>query len=317
MYGPPPRKLPPLREVNHTIPLINPDAQYSLHLPRCSTALFPLLRAKMERYVKSGWWVPAHGKNAIPLLSIPKAGAELKLRTVIDARERNANTVIDSTPLLNQDMIREAIASHPYVSVIDLSDAYEQLRIVPEDVHKTLFALPLGTYVSNTLQQGDCNGPSSWQRLMTFVFRERIGVEVWVYLDDIYIFTTMIDGHKDALEYVFQCLLKEELYISPSKLKPYAIQFKCLRHYHDEHGLKASADKLELIRSWPTPASYHDVQRFLGLVEYIARFLPNVSAYTAPLSGMCSNGLPFVWQALHDKCFESIKAKPVHESDSF
>src|SRR3984885_5993100 len=96
---------------------------------------------------------------------------------VIDARERNANTVIDSTPLPSQDMIREAVASHPFVSIIDISDAYEQLRVVPEDVPKTIFASPLGTYVSNTLQQGDCNGPSSWQRFMTYVFRERIGVE--------------------------------------------------------------------------------------------------------------------------------------------
>jgi hypothetical protein len=63
-----------------------------------------------------------------------------------------------------------------------------------------------------------------------------------------------------------------------------------------------------LIRKWPIPSSYHDVQRFLGLVEYISRFLPNVSAYTTPLSGMCSKGLPFVWRALHEKCFETIKA---------
>jgi hypothetical protein len=126
----------------------------------------------MERYVKAGWWKPAHGQNASPLLAIPKICAELKLPTVIDAQECNANTVIDSTPLPNQDMIHEAVASHPFISIIDISDAYEQMRIVPEDVLKTLFSSPLGTYVSNVLQQGDCNRPSSWQRLMTHVFRE-------------------------------------------------------------------------------------------------------------------------------------------------
>jgi hypothetical protein len=80
----------------------------------------------------------------------------------------NANTVIDSTPLPNQDMIHEVVASHPFVSIIDISNTYEQ--IIPEDVPKTLFSLLLGTYVSNVLQQGDCNGPSSWQRLMMYVF---------------------------------------------------------------------------------------------------------------------------------------------------
>lgn len=308
MYGPPPPELPPLREVNHTIPLINPDVQYSSRPPKCAAALFPLLREKTERYLNAGWWERAHGKNAVPLLSIPKISKELKLRTVIDARERNANTVIDATPLPNQDLIREDVARHKYCSIIDISDAYEQLRIVPEDVSKTLFSSPLGTFVSNVLQQGDCNGPSSWQRLMTFIFRDRISVEVWAYLDDIYIFTDLVDSHEDALQYVFDCLKRERLYIGAAKFKPYVIRFNCLGHYRDENGLHASADKLALIRNWPTPTSYLEVQRFLGLVEYISRFLPNVSAWTTPLSGMCAQGLPFIWRGLHDKCFESIKA---------
>jgi len=256
MFEPPPTRLPPLHEVNHTIPLINLDAHYSTRTPRCSTALFPLLREKTDRYVKSGWWEPAHGQNAIPILCIPKAGKELKLCTVIDARERNANTVINSTPLPNQDMIHEAIASHLFVSIIDISDVYEQLCIVPEDVPKTIFASSLGTYVSNTLQQGDCNGPSLWQRFMTYVFRERIGVEVWVYLDNIYIFTKTLEQHENALGYVYDCLYKEQLYISLNKFKLYAIRFNCLGHYRDERGLTASTNKLELIRNWPTLSSY-------------------------------------------------------------
>ena len=65
---------------------------------------------------------------------------------------------------------------------------------------------------------------------MTFVFRERIGIEVWVYLDNIYIFWKTIEEHKNALKYVFHCLKCEQLFISPTKLKPYAIRFNCLGH---------------------------------------------------------------------------------------
>jgi hypothetical protein len=134
-------------------------------------------------------------------------------------------------PLPNQDLIREAVVSHKYVLVIDISNAYEQLCIVAEDVPKTLFLSPLGTFVSNILQQGDCNGPSSWQRLMTYLFHERIGVEIWVYLDDIYVFTNTIGEHENGLEYILKCLTDEQLYISPKKFRPYAIRFNCLGHY--------------------------------------------------------------------------------------
>jgi hypothetical protein len=106
MFGPPPARLPPLWEVNHTIPLIDPDTQYSMHTPRCLNALFSQLREKMERYVKAGWWKPAHSRNTSPLLASPKICAELKLRTVIDAQERNVNTIINLMPLPNQDDTR-------------------------------------------------------------------------------------------------------------------------------------------------------------------------------------------------------------------
>ena len=54
---------------------------------------------------------------------------------------------------------------------------------------------------------------------------------VWVYLDDIYILTNTIEQHEDMLEYILKCLKNEQLYISPKKLRPYAIWFNCLRHY--------------------------------------------------------------------------------------
>jgi hypothetical protein len=89
-------------------------------------------------------------------------------------------------------------------------------------------------------------------------------------LDDIYISSKTIEEHENVLEYIYKCLYNTELYISPKKFKLYAIRFNCLGHYCDKHRLQASTNKLEIIHKWPTPSSYHDVQRFLGLVEYIS-----------------------------------------------
>ena len=66
IYGPLPSKLPPLQAINHTIQLINPDAQYSSRPPRCSVALLPLLCEKTQCYIQAGWWKPTHGKNCSP-----------------------------------------------------------------------------------------------------------------------------------------------------------------------------------------------------------------------------------------------------------
>ena len=50
------------------------------------------------------------------------------------------------------------------------------------------------------------------------------------------------------------------------------------------------------------------VQKFLGLVQYLAQFMPDVIAYTTLLSGSAHNNQAFQWTPILDKCFESIKA---------
>jgi hypothetical protein len=42
-------------------------------------------------------------------------------------------------------------------------------------------------------------------------------------------------------------------------------------------------------------------------MQYIAQFMPDLSAYTGPLSSLCSETCMFHWRPLHDKCLEIIK----------
>ena len=54
-----PNKLPPLREVNHHIPLIDEKKRYKYHSPRCLDSLKPELMEKIACYMRAGWWEPA------------------------------------------------------------------------------------------------------------------------------------------------------------------------------------------------------------------------------------------------------------------
>jgi hypothetical protein len=90
-----PLELPPLRAVNHTIPLIDESKKYIGHRPRCPQAYQKTLQEKIEKYVTAGWWEFMPVDNALPMLCLPKDTT--RLRTVIDLRERNNNTVHDVT----------------------------------------------------------------------------------------------------------------------------------------------------------------------------------------------------------------------------
>jgi hypothetical protein len=94
--------------VNHEIHLIDKSKRYHYHLPRCLNSLRDEFYAKVNRYVNAGWWEPKSVPQAAPMLCIRKKDSHLQ--TVVDARQRNKNTVKDVTPLLDQEVIREDVA---------------------------------------------------------------------------------------------------------------------------------------------------------------------------------------------------------------
>ena len=101
-------KLPPWREVNHEIHLIDENKCYSYFTLHCPNSLHEELGAKVNCYVESGWWEPCSVRQAAPLLCIHKKDS--KLKTIVDMQQRNDNTVKDVTPLPDQEVIQKDVA---------------------------------------------------------------------------------------------------------------------------------------------------------------------------------------------------------------
>src|SRR5260370_37017653 len=110
-----------------------------------------------------------------------------------------------------------------------MTDAYEQIRMEPECIKHSGFSTPYGTFESNVMQQGDCNAPSTFQQVLTWVFHDRIGLDVHIWFDDIYIGMDTIQGHNNQLLWVYEHLKYEKLYISQKKFNTYAPILDILR----------------------------------------------------------------------------------------
>ncbi|KAG8834108.1 hypothetical protein FRC17_009540 [Serendipita sp. 399] len=125
-------------------------------------------------------------------------------------------------------------------------------------------------------------------------------------MDDIHVYSDTIEEHEQLLEYVFEMLRKFHLYASITKVELYAESLMVLGHLVDDKGIHADVDKMRSVRMWPRPQEYHDVQRFLGLVNYVAHYLPDVLAYLLLLHAM-SRQKTFQWLPIHEKSFAMIK----------
>ena len=85
---------------------------------------------------------------------------------------------------------------------------------------------------------------------------------------------------------VFDKLREWEFFLEKSKLDLYSKKLECLGHIIDDNGIHADPDKMSRVRNWPVPKDKNDLQRFLGLVQYLAHFMPDVTAWTGPLAAI-------------------------------
>ena len=161
---------------------------------------------------------------------------------------------------------------------------------------------------SQVIQMGDCNTPSTFQWLMMAIFCNCISCFIHVYMDDMFIFLHSINDHNKHLGITFSRLCNNHLSLSKKEVDLCSIRMDYFGHIIDSKGIHTDADKMECIHEWRRPWTFNDVQCFLGLSQYLAHYMPDVSTYTTPLLGCVWYNCPFEWMLLLDKCFQSIKA---------
>src|SRR5690606_10352353 len=192
---------PPLREINHDIVLSDPNFRDIPRNIKPKESFMQQFKEKLEAEEKTGRCYRSNNPSCCQMMVIAKTSDPTKARFIHDLPARNAQTILDRTPMPDQDAIRNAVARAKYRSKIDLSDAYHQIRINPKHEKHAGFRTPWGVYNSRVMQQGDKNAPPTMMKIMNHTFATQIGVSVHVYVDDIFIISNSYEQHvKDVRE---------------------------------------------------------------------------------------------------------------------
>ena len=111
---------------------------------------------------------------------------------------------------------------------------------------------------------------------MNSIFCEYIRIFLHAYLDDLFVYSNLVQE-------VLKKLKEHELYLKEEKCQLFMTKVNCLGHMIDEKGLHVDADKMAKICDWNRLHNFKAIQSFLGLVQYLAHFLPDITSYTGPL----------------------------------
>ncbi|CAA7259595.1 unnamed protein product [Cyclocybe aegerita] len=180
----------------------------------------------------------------------------------------------------------------------------------PDDVHLTAVNTPFGLYEWLVMPMGLQNAPSIHQHHVTHALCAQLGHICHIYLDDIIIWLNSMAEHIQRVEEVLEALRAAKLYCNPKKTELFCTEIYFLGHRISARGIEACNKKAEKILSWPVSKNATDVRSFLGLVRYMAAFLPNLSQHTAVLNPLMSKDfdkkLP-QWLPEHQLAFDAIK----------
>ena len=244
-----------------------------------------------------------------PLLIVPKKGKPdepPKFRICIDPRHLNSKLDDDRYPLATLRELMDLVAGATVFSSLDLKNSYHQLPLREEDQCKTAFSWNGVQYKFRGAPFGIKTLPAIFQRLMSHLFCTMSFV--FVYLDDILIFSKSIEDHERHLKLVIDKLTSVNLTLNTLKCKLICTKLNHLGHVLSAKGVEIDPSKRDDALNWPIPKTAKDVQSFLGFINFFRDFIPQFATISKPLDEIrYSQNVEKVWDIRHHDAFLMLK----------
>jgi hypothetical protein len=192
-----------------------------------------------------------------------------KLCFVQDYRALNVITRKNRYPLpLINDLIHQ-LKDARYFTKLDVCWGYNNVRIHEGGEWKAAFHTNRGLFEPLVMHFSLTNSPATFQTMMNEIFQDLIteGV-VSVYLDDILIFTNLLEEHHRITCLVLDRMREHKLYLRPEKCEFEKTKIEYLSVIISHNKVEMDPVKIAGVADWPTPSNEKEVQSFVGFINF-------------------------------------------------
>ena len=285
---------------------IDPNTRPIFYKPRpVALAYRAAVDAELDRQIQAGLLEPVkYCSWATPIVTAPKASGEVRIcgdyRLTV-----NKVAPLEKYPMPKTEELFTLFQGARIFTKLDLKSAYNQLQLHEGSRQYLAINTHKGILVPTRLGFGYASAPAIFQRYMETLLAGIPGVGVLI--DDVIVSAGSEQEHLKRLEEVLKRLSEAGLRLQRKKCQFATSSVVYLGHHITADGVRPTTDKVSAIDRAPEPKNLKELQAWLGLVNYYAKFMKNLATELAPLYRLLKKEQQWEWGADQKLAFQRTK----------
>ena len=238
-----------------------------------------------------------------PLVVIPKADGDIRI--CVDMRCANQAIVRERQPIPTIEEVLHDLNGSTVFSRVDLKWGFHQILLAEESRHVTTFVTHRGLYRYTRLMFGVTSAPEKYQQIIRDVLRGCEGVANIA--DDLIIHGRGEEQHDKRLLAVLDRLKETGLTLNEDKCEFRLPRLTFFGHEVTRTGIEPSEEKVAAIRQAGPPQNASEARSFLGLAQFVSKFVPDMSSIAEPIQRLTHKNAVFKWGKEQQVAFEKLK----------
>ncbi|CAH2105411.1 unnamed protein product [Euphydryas editha] len=291
--------------VNETVtPIIQPYRRIPIPLENKINSKIDELVAKdiIEPVDKPASWVS-------PIVPILKSNGEIRI--CVDMRCANKAIIRENHPLPTMAQLIPKFRKATLFSKLDIREAFHQVEISEDSRNITTFVTGKGLFRYKRLMFGISCAPEHFQKILERMLLPCEGVINFI--DDIIVFGSDELEHNTRLQNVLKVLKQNNVLLNEEKCIYKTDKIEFIGHELTPGGIKPLDKYIKGIEDFREPKTIEEVQSFLGLINFIGKWIPNLATLTEPLRELLrlklhkNSDITKYWKQEQNKSFLELK----------